>query len=74
MTETPNPESATRDELIWFDGADIAESSPEWLAAKAIRIEVFVEEQNCPWAEEFDAYDGDARHLLIRRRVDGEVR
>ncbi|MEO1366009.1 MAG: GNAT family N-acetyltransferase [Acidobacteriota bacterium] len=73
MTETHGPQSAASDELVWFDGADISESSPDWLAAKAIRIEVFVEEQDCPWAEEFDAYDGDARHVLIRRRVDGQV-
>ncbi|MEO1087436.1 MAG: GNAT family N-acetyltransferase [Acidobacteriota bacterium] len=73
MTETRSPDSATRDEPIWFDGADISESNATWLAAKAIRIEVFVEEQDCPWAEEFDDYDADARHLLMRRHIAGEV-
>ena len=59
------------DQLTWFDGLEIDEHHEGWKAAKAIRIEVFVEEQSCPWNEEFDGLDAGARHLLMRREKDG---
>lgn len=37
-----------------------------WLAAKAIRERVFVEEQECPPEEEFDEWDARSQHLLVR--------
>ncbi|MEM1180637.1 MAG: GNAT family N-acetyltransferase [Acidobacteriota bacterium] len=72
-TPSPDTDRAIRDEAAWFDGAEITESHPLWRAAKSIRIDVFVEEQNCPWAEEFDDFDVDARHLLMRRHQDGDI-
>lgn len=36
----------------------------DWQAAKRIRQRVFVEEQQCPPAEEWDAHDATSRHLL----------
>lgn len=40
------------------------ESESEWQAARHIRRRVFIEEQGCPPAEEFDAYDAESRHLV----------
>jgi predicted GNAT family N-acyltransferase len=42
----------------------------DWIVARAVRQEVFVEEQDCPPGEEWDAYDATSRHLV--GRVDGE--
>ena len=39
-------------------------SEAAWEAAQAIRRQVFIEEQECPPAEEFDAHDATSRHLL----------
>jgi predicted GNAT family N-acyltransferase len=39
-------------------------SDADWQAAKAIRTAVFIEEQNCPPEEEWDAHDATSRHLL----------
>lgn len=61
------------DQPVWFNGSDITEEHGDWRAAKAIRVQVFVEEQDCPFDEEFDAFDVDARHLVMRRRVDGTL-
>lgn len=36
----------------------------DWAQARAIRQRVFVEEQQCPPEEEWDAYDEVARHFL----------
>ena len=63
----------TPDQLEWFDGSDISDDHPGWKAAKSIRVEVFVEEQSCPYKEEFDGLDESARHLLMRREKDGQV-
>ncbi|MEM8934563.1 MAG: GNAT family N-acetyltransferase, partial [Acidobacteriota bacterium] len=44
-------------------------SEADWQAAYAIRTAVFVEEQDCPVDEEFDAFDGldaDCEHILGR--------
>jgi predicted GNAT family N-acyltransferase len=35
-----------------------------WAGARAVRQRVFVEEQACPPAEEWDAHDATARHLV----------
>lgn len=40
------------------------ESRDAWQAAKAIRRRVFIDEQDCAPAEEFDAHDATSRHLL----------
>ncbi|MEM6795768.1 MAG: GNAT family N-acetyltransferase [Acidobacteriota bacterium] len=56
--------------LQYFDGCGIAPESVDWLAAKAIRLEVFVGEQACPMAEEFDGHDATSRHLLLREIED----
>ena len=53
-----------------------AVSDADWDAVRAIRQRVFVEEQACPPADEWDAYDAperrgkDVHHLLAT--VDGE--
>ena len=39
-------------------------SKADWAAARAIRQRVFVEEQECPPAEEWDAHDAQSRHLV----------
>jgi predicted GNAT family N-acyltransferase len=39
-------------------------SAGDWRRAKAIRRRVFVEEQDCPPAEEFDGLDPACRHVL----------
>ena len=39
-------------------------SEADWHAAKSIRTEVFINEQDCPPEEEWDAYDATSRHLL----------
>ena len=36
----------------------------EWQAATAIRTAVFIQEQDCPPDEEWDAYDVTSRHVL----------
>ncbi len=41
-----------------------------WADAKAIRQIVFVEEQACPPAEEWDDWDASATHLLLT--IDGQ--
>lgn len=45
------------------------ETEDDWDVAKAIRVRVFVEEQDCPFDEEFDEFDAEARHVLAL--VDG---
>ncbi|MEL6616662.1 MAG: GNAT family N-acetyltransferase [Bacteroidota bacterium] len=46
------------------------ETDADWAAARALRQRVFVEEQECPPEEEWDAHDwpegrgGDCRHLI----------
>lgn len=40
------------------------ETDAEWEAARAIRTRVFIEEQQCPPALEWDAHDATARHLV----------
>ncbi len=44
--------------------------SKEWEAVKAIRTQVFIEEQNCPCELEWDKYEEISRHVL--GLVDGE--
>ena len=40
------------------------ESETDWAAVRTIRQRVFVEEQQCPPEEEWDAHDARSRHLL----------
>lgn len=40
------------------------ESVPEWEQAKAIREQVFIEEQDCPPEEEWDGFDATSRHVI----------
>lgn len=40
------------------------EDNTDWEHAKAIRQRVFVEEQQCPPEEEWDAHDATSRHVL----------
>jgi predicted GNAT family N-acyltransferase len=47
-----------------------ANLSGDWEACKAIRFEVFVDEQQVPFDEELDIYDATARHWLAR--LDGK--
>jgi predicted GNAT family N-acyltransferase len=42
------------------------ESEAAWQSARAIRRQVFIEEQACAPEEEFDAHDAESRHLLGR--------
>ncbi len=44
--------------------------SKEWEAVKAIRTQVFIEEQHCPCELEWDKYEEISRHVL--GSVDGE--
>jgi predicted GNAT family N-acyltransferase len=39
-------------------------SEAEWAFARAVRQRVFVEEQQCPTEEEWDAFDEVSRHLI----------
>jgi predicted GNAT family N-acyltransferase len=39
-------------------------SDADWDAARAIREQVFIVEQDCPPEEEWDAHDATSRHLL----------
>ncbi|NBC17037.1 MAG: GNAT family N-acetyltransferase [Bacteroidetes bacterium] len=39
-------------------------SEADWDAARAIREQVFIVEQDCPPEDEWDAYDATSRHLL----------
>ncbi len=39
-------------------------SAATWEAARYIRRRVFIDEQECPPAEEWDAHDATSRHLL----------
>lgn len=39
-------------------------SEAHWDAARAIREQVFIVEQDCPPEEEWDAHDATSRHLL----------
>lgn len=43
----------------------------DWEKARAIRTQVFVEEQDCPPDEEWDGHDETSRHML--GWVDGEA-
>jgi len=43
---------------------ELAAADPEFAACFAIRLAVFVQEQNVPLAEERDEYDADALHFL----------
>jgi predicted GNAT family N-acyltransferase len=43
----------------------------DWEKARAIRTQVFVEEQECPPDEEWDGHDATSRHVL--GWVDGEA-
>lgn len=54
----------------FHDGSGPLDDDPLWPTAREIRVRVFVEEQSCPWDEEFDGFDPDARHLL--GTVDGQ--
>jgi predicted GNAT family N-acyltransferase len=36
----------------------------DWQAARAIRERVFIEEQDCPPAEEWDGHDATSRHVV----------
>ena len=47
------------------------QSDADWQHARAIRAQVFVEEQDCPPEEEWDGHDETSRHVL--GRVDGEA-
>jgi predicted GNAT family N-acyltransferase len=49
------------------------ESEEAWNAAKAIRRRVFIEEQDCPPEEEFDAHDAESRHLIGYAEGSGEA-
>ena len=40
------------------------ETDGEWEAARAIREQVFIEEQNCPPEEEWDVHDATSRHVV----------
>lgn len=42
----------------------IVSTDEEWADARAVRQSVFVEEQDCPPEEEWDAFDSDSRHLI----------
>ena len=46
------------------------QSDADWQHARAIREQVFIEEQNCPPEEEWDGEDQTSRHVLGRE--DGE--
>ena len=46
------------------------ESEADWEHAKMIRTRVFIDEQDCPPEEEWDAWDATSRHVL--GTVDGE--
>ncbi|MEM6456527.1 MAG: GNAT family N-acetyltransferase [Acidobacteriota bacterium] len=52
--------------LRWFDDPADARGDRDWAAVARLRTEVFVEEQSCPWDEEFDRHDASARHALLR--------
>ena len=41
-------------------------SEDDWTAARAIRERVFIEGQDCPPEEEWDAHDETSRHVLGR--------
>lgn len=56
----PPPESSSVNELRITP----VESETAWQAAKSIRRRVFIEEQDCPPGEEFDAHDAESRHLV----------
>ena len=43
----------------------------DWQQARAIRKQVFIDEQDCPPEEEWDGHDETSRHVL--GRVDGEA-
>lgn len=43
----------------------------DWRGARAVRQQVFIEEQRCPPEEEWDEYDDSSRHFV--GRLDGEV-
>jgi predicted GNAT family N-acyltransferase len=49
---------------------DVARSMEDFMRAVAIRAMVYMAEQRCPYAEEFDGNDFSATHLLAH--VDGE--
>jgi predicted GNAT family N-acyltransferase len=39
-------------------------SEEDWISAQDIRRAVFIGEQQCPEAEEFDGFDASSRHML----------
>jgi len=47
------------------------QSEDDWQQARAIREQVFIDEQDCPPEEEWDGHDQTSRHVL--GRVDGEA-
>ena len=47
------------------------QSEADWQDARAIRKQVFIEEQDCPPEEEWDGHDETSRHVL--GHVDGEA-
>jgi predicted GNAT family N-acyltransferase len=47
------------------------QSDDDWAKARSIREQVFIEEQDCPPAEEWDGHDETSRHVL--GWVDGEA-
>lgn len=50
------------------------DTDADWQQARAIRERVFVDEQECPPEEEWDAYDETSRHVLgVVRTSDGEA-
>ena len=46
------------------------QSDKDWQAARAIRRQVFIDEQDCPPEEEWDGHDETSRHVV--GRVDGQ--
>jgi predicted GNAT family N-acyltransferase len=47
------------------------QSEDDWAAARRVREQVFIDEQDCPPDEEWDGHDETSRHVL--GRVDGEA-
>ncbi|PQJ35466.1 GNAT family N-acetyltransferase [Salinibacter sp. 10B] len=46
------------------------QSNEDWQAVRAIRRQVFIDEQDCPPEEEWDGHDETSRHVV--GRVDGQ--
>ncbi|MGH1352271.1 MAG: GNAT family N-acetyltransferase [Methyloligellaceae bacterium] len=45
-------------------GIKVVQTIEEWMQVTAIRSAVFMSEQNCPYAEEFDGNDFSSTHLI----------